>query len=302
MKTNQITVRVPATTANLGPGYDCIGMALDWWNEISMKVSDKPHVSIVGEGNTELSLGEDNLIYRSAQEFFKRVKGNIEPLDIICKNTIPLARGLGSSAAAIVGGIVAANAVSGNLLGQRELLDLAVEIEGHGDNVAPALLGGCQIVVKDEEKIFCSSVNLAKDMDVIIFVPDQSMSTQEGRSLLPDRISRKNAVYNMGRLGMLVNSLSTGNLENLLVATQDKLHQPYREQIFPAMKYIIRSAKKAGAIGAFLSGGGSSVAAFATSRTMTIGYEMADVADKIGIPGSLKVTKPSIMGAHVISS
>ena len=300
MKTNQVTVRIPATTANLGPGYDCIGMALDWWNEISIKVSDRPNVSIIGEGSSDLSLTEDNLVYRSAREILKRVKEDSQSLDITCHNTIPLARGLGSSAAAIVGGIFAANAVCGDLLDQDELLDLAVEIEGHCDNVAPALLGGCQIVVKDGDKVFCSAVNLANDIDVIIFVPDQPMSTKEGRALLPKEISRDDAVYNIGRFGMLVNSLASGNLESLSISTRDRLHQPYREKIFPAMKYIIRSANNAGAIGAFLSGGGSSVTAFATSRTMTIGYEMADVADKIGIPGTLKVTKPSMLGSHVV--
>jgi len=301
MERRQVNVRVPATTANLGPGFDCLGMALDWWNDVHMEVSLAPEVRILGEGADTLSTAEDNLVYRAAQALFSEAGENPPTLSILCENRIPMARGLGSSAAAIVGGLVAANALCPHPIDQQCLLDLAVRLEGHADNVTPALLGGCQVVVRDGDKVISDTVPIAPELRAIVFVPDLSMPTKDARAVLAEKVTREDAVYNLGRIAMLVNSLSSGRLENLRVATQDRLHQPAREKIFPAMKYIIRAAQSAGAWGVFLSGGGSSILALATSRFMTIGYEMINAADKLGFSGSLHVTCPSSLGAHVVS-
>jgi len=302
MERRQVTVRVPATTANLGPGFDCLGMALDWWNDVYMSVSLAPEVRVLGEGADTLSAAEDNLVYSSAQAVFSEAGEYSPTLSILCENRIPLARGLGSSAAAIVGGLVAANALCSHPLDQQCLLDMAVRLEGHADNVTPALLGGCQVVVQDGNKVISDTVPIAPELRAIVFVPDMPMPTKNARAVLAEKVTREDAVYNLGRVAMLVNSLSSGRLENLRVATQDRLHQPAREKILPAMKYIILAAQGAGASGVFLSGGGSSVLALATSRFMTIGYEMVNAADKLGFSGSLKVTCPSSLGAHVIST
>ena len=299
MAKDQITICVPATTANLGPGYDCLGMALDLWNEIKVEISTTTKFSIVGEGSGVLSKGKDNLVYRSMQKFFRELNEKPIAVNVGCNNNIPLARGLGSSAAAIVGGLMAANKICSNPLSQDDLLSLAFQIEGHGDNVAPALLGGLHAVVKDGKKIISETISIPAEITAVIFIPEKPMVTEEGRAILSKKISRDAAVYNLGRVAILVNSLSSGSLDNLKIATQDKLHQPDRAKIFPAMKYIIRSAENAGALCAFLSGAGSSIVALTDSRSMTIGYEMADVADKIGVPGVIKVTKLSAMGAHV---
>lgn len=299
MAKDQITICVPATTANLGPGYDCLGMALDLWNEIKVEISTTTKFSIVGEGSGVLSKGKDNLVYRSMQKLFREINEKPIAVNVGCNNNIPLARGLGSSAAAIVGGLMAANKICSNPLSQDDLLSLAFQIEGHGDNVAPALLGGLQAVVKDGKKIISETISIPAEITAVIFIPEKPMVTEEGRAILSKKISRDAAVYNLGRVAILVNSLSSGSLDNLKIATQDKLHQPDRAKIFPAMKYIIRSAENAGALCAFLSGAGSSIVALTDSRSMTIGYEMADVADKIGVPGVIKVTKLSAMGAHV---
>ena len=232
-------------------------------------------------------------------KFFQEIDEKPIPISIDCNNNIPLARGLGSSAAAIVGGLVAANRICSNPLNQDDLLSLAVRLEGHGDNVAPALLGGLQAVVNDGGKIISENISVPEEIVAVIFIPEMPMVTEEGRAILSKKISRDDAVYNLGRVAMLVNSLSSGSLSNLKIATQDKLHQLDRAKIFPAMKYIIRSAENAGALCAFLSGAGSSIIALTNSRSMTIGYEMADVADKIGVPGVIKVTKISAMGAHI---
>ena len=302
MENRTVSVRVPATTANLGPGFDCLGMALDWWNDVCMSTASRPAVLIAGDGADTLSASEDNLVYRAARVAFDAAGEETVPLSISCRNRIPLARGLGSSAAAIVGGLVAANALCRRPLDRECLLDLAVEMEGHGDNVSPALLGGCQVVVRDEGRTISDAVPLPPDLMAVVFVPDVPMATREARAILPDMVSREEAVYNLGRTALLVNGLATGRVDKLKVATRDRLHQPARQSIFPAMKYIIRAALDAGAAGAFLSGGGSSVLALATSRAMTIGYEMTNAADKVGISGDLKVTRPTPLGAHVVST
>jgi homoserine kinase len=267
-----------------------------------MDVSLSPEIRILGEGADTLSTTEDNLVFRAAQALFREAGEAPPSLSILCKNQIPLARGLGSSAAAIVGGLMAANTLCSRPLTQQCLLRLAVSLEGHADNVTPALLGGCQVVVQDGDRVISDTVPLPPDLSTILFVPDVPMATQKARAILPGTVAREDAVYNLGRVALLVNSLSSGQLENLRVATQDRLHQPAREKMFPAMKYVFRAALDAGALGVFLSGGGPSILALSTSRAMTIGYEMANAADKVGFPGSLKITRPSSLGAHIVSA
>ena len=302
MGLRSVSVRVPATTANLGPGFDCLGMALDWWNEIHVEVSTTPHVRALGEGAETLSAAEDNLVYRAAQALFREAGEEPLCLSITCENRIPLARGLGSSAAAIVGGLVAANALCQRPLESNRLLELAARMEGHADNVAPALLGGCCVVVRIGDSVLADAVPIPPNLRAVVLVPEVPMPTRKARAVLPAEVTREDAVFNLGRVALLVNALALGRTENLRVATQDRLHQPARAAIFPAMKYVLRAAESAGALCAFLSGGGSSVLALSTSRFMTIGFEMADAADKLGCPASLRITAPSALGAHVVST
>lgn len=294
-------VRVPATTANLGPGFDCLGMALDIWNTVRLETGGSG-VTVSGEGEGSLSLSRDNLVFQAAARLFRAIGEPAPQLKLTCQNAIPLGRGLGSSSAAAVGGLVAANALCENPLLPNEVLALAVEMEGHPDNVTPALLGGCQIVVQDGEDLVTSPVALAHDLWAVLYIPSQQMPTQQARGLLGPTVSRSDAVFNMGRAALLVNALSTGNLSLLRTATQDRLHQPARGVLFPAMARIIRAALDAGAAGAFLSGAGSTILALTVDREMTVGYEMADMADKAGVPGDLKVTKVSALGAHVVTA
>ncbi|MBF8266813.1 MAG: Homoserine kinase [Dehalococcoidia bacterium] len=302
MEQRTVTVRVPATTANLGPGFDCLGMALDWWNDVRMGVSSSPQVHIRGEGAHTLSTGESNLVFRAAKALFREAGEAPPSLSIGCENRIPLARGLGSSAAAIVGGLMAANALVERPISQKCLLSLAVGMEGHADNVTPALLGGCQVVVMDGDRVVTASVPLPSDLIAVVFVPDVAMATQKARAILPAMVSREDAVYNLGRVSLLVNALATGRLEELRVATQDRLHQPEREKLFPAMRPIFQAARDAGALGVFLSGSGSSILALAESDAEAIGREMARAAEQAGVQGSVKVSKPSPLGAHLVSA
>ena len=191
MERRQVTVRVPATSGNLGPGFDCLGMALDWWNDVHMGASSAPAVRILGEGADTLDSAEDNLVYRAAQALFREAGEDPPCLSIVCENRIPLARGLGSSAAAIVGGLVAANALCSRPLDRQRLLDLAVRMEGHADNVAPALLGGCQVVVRDGDRVVTDAVPISPDLRAIVLVPDLPMSTRDSRAALPGEVARE---------------------------------------------------------------------------------------------------------------
>lgn len=300
MTLRRVDVRVPATTANLGPGFDCLGMALDLWNLVRLEVADRAQVVVTGEGAGRLAQGPRNLVYRAVERVYKEVGERPPPLRLACRNSIPLARGLGSSAAAVVGGLVAANRLCGQPLSEARLLELAVEMEGHPDNVTPALLGGCRIVVREPEGLITAQVPIPQSLHAVLFIPDQPMPTRRARAILPEAVSREDAIYNLGRTALLVHALHAGDLSLLRTATQDRLHQPYRQQVFQAMKYIIRGALSGGALAAFLSGGGSTVLALTEGRQLTIGYEMADAAEKMGATGTVKIVRPVEQGAHVV--
>lgn len=294
----KITVKIPATTANMGPGFDCLGMALDIWNTVTVEMG-KTGIEITGRDARILPRGSSNLILRCFKTVFERLGKALPEAKIICHNDIPVSRGLGSSSAGIVGGLMAANEVCDRPFSKEELLDIAVEIEGHPDNVVPAILGGCQISVQDEGKLITCQVPIPEELNAVLFIPDVLMSTAQARRVLPSTVDRADAVYNIGRVAMLVSALATGKLERLNVATQDRLHQPARLEIFFPMKNIFKGAMDGGARGVFLSGAGSTVLALTADKEFTIGYEMADAASKSGVGGEIKVTKPSAMGAYV---
>lgn len=277
-----------------------MGMALDLWNKVRLE-QGRGSITISGEGAESLSHGEDNLVFRAVVAAFQAAQTPLPPLSLVCENTIPLARGLGSSAAAVVGGLVAANALMGGPLSEDTLLGLATQLEGHPDNVAPALLGGCRIVVQGNGNVLAAEVPTPEPLSAVVFIPDFVMPTSQARAVLPPKVTRADAVFNLGRVALLVEALATGHLEHLRAATEDRLHQPARQALFPAMKLIIRAALEAGAHGAFLSGAGSSVLALASGREMTIGYEMADIAFKAGVGGTVHITHPSRTGAQVVS-
>ena len=296
-----VCVRVPATTANMGPGFDCLGMALDVWNSVRVERHRGPlRIEVNGEGAGEVPEDATNLVYRAFRLLFEGAGEPAPNVRITCDNRIPLGRGLGSSSAAAVAGLVAANEMRGDRLSRLELLELAARLEGHPDNAAPALFGGCRIVARDDSgELLSAPVPVPDDLMAVLFVPDVAMPTREARDLLPAEVPRSDAVYNISRAALLVRAFATGDLAHLDVATEDRLHQPARQAIFHPMRNIFRAARDAGALGVFLSGAGSSVLALTRGREYTIGYEMADIAAKSGVGGSIKVTKPTTKGAHV---
>ena len=294
-----VTVRAPATSANMGPGFDCLGIALDIWNTVRVDLGETGF-EIRGLGKGELPSGPDNLVAQAFRMACEEAGAHAPDARFTCTNAIPLGRGLGSSSAAAVAGIVAANELLDLGMDKEAMLALAAQVEGHPDNSAAALYGGCQIVVREDGRFVTSSVRVPERVRAVLFVPDSPMPTSESRSLLPTHAPMKDVVFNLGRVGLLVNALATDDLDLLRVATQDRLHQPHRQSIFHPMRVILRAAMDAGAFGAFLSGAGSSVLALTSGREMTIGYEMAEAASKAGVEGEVVVTGVEGRGARTV--
>ncbi|MEC7884794.1 MAG: homoserine kinase [Chloroflexota bacterium] len=302
MSPQEITVRSPATSANMGPGFDSLGIALDVWNSVTVHEENKLGNSVLvrGKGEESLSSGKDNLVFQSFSRLFEEIGDVVPNVLLECDNQIELSRGMGSSSASLASGLFAANEYAGSPLNINELVQIAAKMEGHPDNVAPALLGGMQIGIYEESEVITASVPIPEKLSAVLYVPNVPMPTEEARNLLKPLVSRTDAVYNIGRVALMVQSMVTGELDNLRYATQDMLHQPERQGIFFPLKNIIRAAMNSGALGAFLSGSGSSVLAFCLNREYTIGYEMADAGMKSGLDGEIVITRPTTIGTHVV--
>ena len=297
---DKITVRAPATTANMGPGFDSLGMALELFNTISIERSDRFSIGITGNGAGELSTGPDNMVYRGIAAVYDYLGFEPPALAVKCHNEIPLRRGLGSSAAAIAGGMVAANLLTGESAPREELLRLADDIEGHPDNVAPALFGGCQIVIREGENLTSIPCPVDERLKAVLLVPDVEIPTEEARRVMPANIPMQDAVHNIGRAALLALSLSSGEAKHMALATQDVLHQPYRSPLFPPMTGIFEAAMEAGACGVFLSGSGSTILALTDSSEEAIAEAMLREARKQGVKAATHVTRPSTSGVSVV--
>lgn len=253
-------VITPATTANIGPGFDCLGMALSLYNTIEAEEMEKGlDIQVSGLGKGSIPLDEKNLVYKSMIKCFEKVGYKPKGLKIKQYNEIPIARGLGSSAACIVGGVVAANELSGNSLNKDEILELAVEIEGHPDNVAPALFGGFVISNKDEERIHYVQAPVAENLKFIAAIPDKTLNTVEARNVLPEQVSFENAVFNVGKSSLLVGALIQGQLEMIELGLEDRLHQPYRIKLMSSLESFFVRCKEQSLENIFLSGAGPTV-------------------------------------------
>lgn len=289
-----VSVRVPATSANLGPGFDTLGMALSIFNEVHLEESDKKlEIKVFGEGSQSISRGEDNLVYISISKVFEKLHRKPSNLRIILKNEIPLARGLGSSSAAIVGGLIAANVYLGNPLTETELLELAIEIEGHPDNVTPAMFGGVVICGIFEGKP-CYVKLPVPNFHVILAIPDFELKTSDARRILPDKVPFEDARFNVNRLAFLTAALCLKEY-HLLKMMEDRMHQPYRARFIPGFEKVCEAAKEAGALGVALSGSGPTVIAFAKERV--VGEVMKKTFSEYGVNVKIILTYPAIRGA-----
>ena len=263
----KVTIRVPATSANCGPGFDTLGLAVNLYNEATYEITDTKgfQLEVQGEGAEYLKPFGRNLAFASFLKVWNQVTGCQKiGLKVSMINRIPMSRGLGSSSSAIVAGLYAANCLCDNHYTKDELLGFATEIEGHPDNVAPALYGGFTISYMEQAKAHSLRLLPAKPLQFIAVVPASKLATSLARQAIPKTVPHADAVYNTSRASLLVGALLSGNYEYLGMALEDKLHQPYRTHLIPGLGEVFAAAKAAGAYNAIISGAGSTVMAYAS--------------------------------------
>ena len=254
-----IKVRVPATSANVGAGFDSLGLAVSLYNEFTFE--EAPKLEIVSLDGALIPKGPSNLVYRSAKAVFDQLDIPMPGLRITQQNAIPMARGLGSSSSCIVAGILGANAMLGNKLTPRQMLTMATAIEGHPDNVAPAMLGGFVTSVIDEGQVYSVKKDIDPELAFAAFVPDFRLLTSKARAALPDMVSHKDAVYNLSRAALATAAFCEGNYALLGVATKDVLHQKYRLPLIEGGDEVFELAQDLGAQAVYISGAGPTIMA-----------------------------------------
>ncbi|HQE04960.1 MAG TPA: homoserine kinase [Tepidanaerobacteraceae bacterium] len=295
-----VKVQVPATTANFGPGFDCLGASLGMYNFIDMEFSDKPEVYVKGEGAENISLDESNLVYQAASKVLERANVN-RPLKIVLENHIPIARGLGSSAACIAGGLMAANHLVGDVLDTGELVQIGTEMEGHPDNIVPAMFGGFCLSMIHENKVIYKTFPVPFWLRFVVCIPEFELKTEDARKVLPKTVKFEDAVFNTCHTAMLVAAMAQGDLTNINVFCQDRLHQPYRSHLIPGMDKILETVTEKGAFAGFLSGSGPTVVCLTLKeRAEALGQHMVDIFAQEGIKSHYKVLLSDSKGVRFL--
>ncbi|MGG6296746.1 homoserine kinase [Leptolyngbya sp. AN02str] len=261
-----VTLTVPGTTANIGPGFDCLGAALTLGNQFQfsrLTTGQVLQIDVSGVEAERVGRDEDNLAYQAFVKLYQAIDQAPPAVQISIQLDVPLARGLGSSATAIVGGLVGANALAGSPLSRDEVMQLAIAMEGHPDNVVPALIGGCRLSATQGNEWTICDVVWHKSIVPVVAIPNFELSTAEARRVLPKELSRADAIFNMAHLGLLLRGLETGNAEWLRTALQDRMHQPYRKALIRGYDAVEQGAIASGAYGMVISGAGPTLLALA---------------------------------------
>jgi homoserine kinase len=301
--TVSITVRVPATTANIGPGFDCLGAALTLYNEFTFTSAASLQIDVTGTGAATIAIQSpsENLLYVAFAKLFEHIGQPVLPVHITIQMNVPLARGLGSSATAIVGGLVGANELAGKPLSLDQIAALATEMEGHPDNVVPALLGGCRLAAAGIDRAWEIAALVWQPQIVpVVAIPDFELSTQAARSVLPQEYSRADAVFNAAHVGLLLQGLATGNGDWLQAALQDRIHQPYRQTLIRGYEQVQAAAIGAGAYGMVISGAGPTLLALVDeSRAAAVREAMENAWRDVGVNAGGMVLGLDQVGAVV---
>jgi homoserine kinase len=281
-----VHVRIPATSANLGPGFDALGLALALYNEVTASEADTVKVTIEGEGAARLPPGPNNVIARGVRQVYEAAGRAFKGVTLRCVNRVPTARGLGSSAAAWVGGLVAGNALLGSPLSREVLLAMAARAEGHPDNVAAALFGGLTVsCTLADGRVATVSLPVPGAVRWVVLVPETTSATAEARAVLPESVPRADAVFNVQRVSLLLAALQAGRLDLLGTALDDRLHQPYRTRLFPWLPAVAEAARAAGALGCVLSGAGPSLLAAVHEDAEVVARSMEGALAAAGVRG-----------------
>ncbi len=299
-----VRVQVPASTTNLGPGFDALGVALRIYNRVELDSLPWGVVlQVEGEGRDVIPKDESNVCVQAVKRVYERVKKPFTGLWMKQRNHIPLARGLGSSSAAIVGGIVGANILLGGPLCMDELVQIAVEMEGHPDNVVPALMGGgCVSATTSGGKAIYARMPVVSRYRWVIVVPAFEVSTQAARGKLPEQVPLKDAVFNVQRVGALMSAFATGRDDLFRDAMQDRLHQPYRAELMGPLDEVFQAAYEAGALGVCVSGAGPCVLAICRDNPGKVGNAMWKVYQSRGIGCRMHVLRIDTRGACEVDS
>jgi homoserine kinase len=301
---SKVRVKVPASTANLGPGFDALGMALNMYAWIDMAIAEKTSFHLIGDQLIGVPADKTNLIYKVAQMVFDQAGVSHPELEISMYSDIPLTRGLGSSASAIIGALAGANALIGGFLSNDELFQIATKLEKHPDNVGASLFGGIVVAFWDGARAEYIRLEPDENLEVLVAIPAFQLPTEKARNVLPQHIALKDAVFNLSHSSLLVAALSTGNLEMIRHAMKDTLHQPYRAAMIPGMLQILEQAADHGALGAALSGAGPTMLTLVDSRSgrkQELEAFLNRTFRKEGIDAETLWLKPCLEGVKVIS-
>jgi homoserine kinase len=307
---SSVVVEVPASSANLGAGYDCLGVAIAMTNRIELEVRvwsrGEIELAVDGEGRNELTEDRENRFVRGLEAALRAALGDLPEgvgWRIGMRNQIPLSRGLGSSAAATVGGVLAGNALAGEPLSTADMLRLATEIEGHPDNAAAVMLGGFVASTSTPAGVEAVRFDAPRELRAVLYVPDLRLSTREMREALPANVPLADAVANLSAVAVGVAGLATGRFELLGRLTVDRLHEPYRAKAYPQLPVMIAAAREAGALGACLSGAGSTIIAFTDNAAGAAALEarLTDAAAAAELPGRVRTVELRNAGAQVVA-
>jgi len=293
-----INIKVPASTANLGAGFDTLGIALNLYNEFYIEESEEDEIITIPK-NSEFENPEKNLFFRVLKDVLKMYGEEHRRFKVKQINRIPISRGLGSSASVIVGGIVAGFKILDKNLDDKTFFDIAYRYENHPDNLIPAYKGGFITALKDGDKTYYQKLFFPDEIKFIVVIPDFELSTEEARKVLPENIPLKDAIFNIQRVALFISALQNRKYELLKIAMEDRLHQPYRKKLIPEFDNVIRNAYSNGALGVSLSGAGSSIVALAKENFDAIGKAMVDTFSKVGIKAEYKILEKDDRGVYL---
>jgi homoserine kinase len=296
-----LRIKVPASTANIGAGFDCFGLALKLYNEFEFDEIDSEDLIFLQNGESSSIVVKDNLIYFSMLETFKKYNFKHKGFRInVNTSDVPLSRGLGSSATCIAAGITAANYYMNRIMSEQEIINLATKIEGHPDNVVPALIGGFNISLVENHNVIYSKINTPEDLLFAALVPNFQMSTESSRKILPESYSKKDCVFNISRAAMLISSLYKRDYSKLRTCLQDKIHQPFRGPAIKDMEEIFNKAKEFNSLGEFISGSGSTLMIIIDKRNTSFLNKMDTFLKTTDTCWEIKLLEPDIYGTTVI--